>query len=213
MRDKRDQRMPERTKDEKGNPMIKAKKYYYLPAEIAARFQYSSSFIYWMVRKGKIKASRIDRSVRIPRSEICNHFCHGTDDECTDKCRYKPENKARPDTAELLTTKLDPPTGYVYMIESHHLYKIGMAKDLIRRLKGMSTMLPDGFTLAGFWRSDSPSLKESELHNEFAAQRVKGEWFKFTPEVLMKIKQKPEFVNIDLEISEFLSRIKTRTIK
>lgn len=55
---------------------------YYLPVEVADKYRYSVSFIYYLIRKKELKAAKIRRQIRIPSKEICRMFCQGTGD-CT----------------------------------------------------------------------------------------------------------------------------------
>jgi excisionase family DNA binding protein len=46
-------------------------KQFYRPDEVAERFRVSRSYVYWLIRKGKLKAVRIGRLIRIPKDECC----------------------------------------------------------------------------------------------------------------------------------------------
>lgn len=64
---------------------------FYLPIEVADRFRYSVSFIYFLVRRKKLRAVKIGRKVRIPQKEICRFFCQG-EGEC-DSCPFREKYK------------------------------------------------------------------------------------------------------------------------
>jgi excisionase family DNA binding protein len=49
---------------------------YYRPVEIAERFQISLSYVYFLIRKKKIRTVRIGRLIRIP-SEERQRICYG----------------------------------------------------------------------------------------------------------------------------------------
>ncbi|MBN1567919.1 MAG: helix-turn-helix domain-containing protein [Acidobacteria bacterium] len=59
---------------------------YYRPDEIAEHFQVSVSYVYFLIRKKKIRAVKIGRLHRIPREEYCR-LCQGSNG-CT-SCTYQ----------------------------------------------------------------------------------------------------------------------------
>lgn len=69
--------------------------------------------------------------------------------------------------------------GYVYFIEAEEsgLIKIGRAANPIRRLAAMQTGSAEPLRLARTIRTDDDKHLERELHRRFAADRVRGEWF------------------------------------
>lgn len=72
--------------------------------------------------------------------------------------------------------RVDP--GFIYLIESNGLYKIGKTKWTKDRLKAAKTWLPD-MTFIGvkpFW---GVSYHERLLHTGFARYWYAGEWFSF----------------------------------
>lgn len=72
----------------------------------------------------------------------------------------------------------------VYFIEAVglDLVKIGYAIDLQKRFTGMMTTSPAPLTLLGVL-DGGPKL-ECALHEQLAAHRAHGEWFRKTPEVM-----------------------------
>lgn len=72
----------------------------------------------------------------------------------------------------------------VYFIEAVglDLIKIGYAIDLPKRFTGMMTTSPAALTLLGVL-DGGPKL-ECALHDQLAAHRAHGEWFRKTPEVM-----------------------------
>lgn len=72
----------------------------------------------------------------------------------------------------------------VYFIEAVglDLIKIGYALDLQKRFTNMMTMSPAALTLLGVL-DGGPKL-ECALHEQLAAHRAHGEWFRKTPEVM-----------------------------
>ena len=43
---------------------------YFLPNEVAERSGYSISFVYMLVREGKLRTVRVGRRIRIPAAEV-----------------------------------------------------------------------------------------------------------------------------------------------
>lgn len=72
----------------------------------------------------------------------------------------------------------------VYFIEAVglDLIKIGYAIDLPKRFTGMMTTSPAALTLLGVL-DGGPKL-ECAIHEQLAAHRAHGEWFRKTPEVM-----------------------------
>ena len=68
---------------------MKEDRRYFRPDEIAKSFQVSLSYVYFLIRKNKIRSIKIGRLHRIPRREYCR-LCSG-DDECHD-CEFRRNN-------------------------------------------------------------------------------------------------------------------------
>jgi hypothetical protein len=71
--------------------------------------------------------------------------------------------------------------GFVYIIESGGLVKIGSARDLKRRLSQLRTGSSQELELLNGWLLDFPQDTERLLHKKYAAHRVRGEWFRLPP--------------------------------
>ena len=73
-------------------------------------------------------------------------------------------------------------TQYVYIAldQENVRYKIGRSTAPMRRIKSMRTALP-GIALLSKWEVIGSDVRDFEerLHQEFAENRVSGEWFKF----------------------------------
>lgn len=63
--------------------------------------------------------------------------------------------------------------------------KIGYSKNPEQRVKDLQTALPYELELIGTMQGGLK--REAQLHNDFADTRLKGEWFKATPELKMRI--------------------------
>lgn len=72
--------------------------------------------------------------------------------------------------------------GYVYLIESNGLVKIGRAKDIKNRLRAYTTENPHGIRPLAYALVEDAGTKELELHEHFAIKRRQGEWFDLTAE-------------------------------
>ena len=69
--------------------------------------------------------------------------------------------------------------GWLYLMKSGHLFKIGKTKSPKRRIRDAQTWIPDIEVIAmkPFWNI---STLERVLHEGLADQWHKGEWFKFS---------------------------------
>jgi hypothetical protein len=82
---------------------------------------------------------------------------------------------------------------WVYFIRSGEagLIKIGTATNLRSRLASLQTGSPESLFLLGkveVTRTDALA-SEHELHNLFRRSRVRGEWFRPTPELLLLLER------------------------
>ncbi len=74
-------------------------------------------------------------------------------------------------------------TGFTYLIRCGAFYKIGRARDVAARLRGMT--LPE-CELIGSARDAG---LEQVLHRKFSDRRVRGEWFLLTAEDVEEVKR------------------------
>lgn len=76
---------------------------------------------------------------------------------------------------------------FVYVLKSGEHYKIGIAKDVGKRMRGLQTGDPvkHMFVYSSF-SEDAPDF-ESRLHKAFAEYRGEGEWFVLPPEKLEQL--------------------------
>jgi hypothetical protein len=77
------------------------------------------------------------------------------------------------------------PGAGVYFVQSGNAVKIGMSGDISKRLRVLRTMSPLPLELLGV--IPGGRNEEAALHREWAAQRLHGEWFQATPELLGRI--------------------------
>lgn len=67
--------------------------------------------------------------------------------------------------------------GYIYLLESNGLYKIGYSHEPRARLTRLQTGSPCPIRLVHTIRTVHYKAVEQQLHNEFAEKRVHREWF------------------------------------
>ena len=80
--------------------------------------------------------------------------------------------------------------GFVYIIETQGVYKIGRASNLESRVKKYQTENPYPITLiASAFIFDCVSY-EKRLHKKFAHKKLRGEWFKLNDNDLDSLKNK-----------------------
>lgn len=70
--------------------------------------------------------------------------------------------------------------GYVYLISNGNsgVYKIGMSKDLLKRLASYQTVFENGVILHAYLKCEGYDKLEKKLHFQFKDKKVKGEFFK-----------------------------------
>lgn len=81
--------------------------------------------------------------------------------------------------------------GFIYLMSNGKHVKIGMTrKSLKARMAGLQTSSPIGLTL--IWSSYYADVLEEEtaLHAQYAAKRVRGEWFDLSSDEIARIVQK-----------------------
>lgn len=76
--------------------------------------------------------------------------------------------------------------GHVYLIlnVALHQVKIGKAKNVTRRLKGLQTSTGADLALLASFEADDATAAERSLHEKFAAHHINREWFAMHPDIL-----------------------------
>lgn len=79
--------------------------------------------------------------------------------------------------AALRAQTKEPRVGYIYILKSRDLYKIGRTKNPEHRLKTYRTENPHGIRKILLQQVNDPEKAELALLKHFIAKKVKGEWF------------------------------------
>lgn len=79
---------------------------------------------------------------------------------------------------------------FVYLLKnSENIYKIGVSKDVDKRIKQLQTGYSDDIVLVDKFLSEYPFKIETYLHHRYQVENVKGEWFYLTNEDVNNFKQ------------------------
>lgn len=92
--------------------------------------------------------------------------------------------------AELLVSSApapDIPVVYFVLATELQFIKIGYAQDFQSRLRVLRSSSPDNLDVLGVIHSTEAGALEHALHRKFAADRVRGEWFRSGPELVQMI--------------------------
>ena len=71
---------------------------------------------------------------------------------------------------------------FVYLLRSGTAFKIGKSNNPEARLKTLLTGSPTDIAIVVVLHVDNMHKVEAFLHQRFAAQRLRGEWFSLTPD-------------------------------
>jgi Meiotically up-regulated gene 113 len=104
---------------------------------------------------------------------------------------------------------------YIIKIQNTEKYKIGITKDIKRRIKQFETGNPLNIKLLYFMATKHSRSLEKHLHEVFKKFRTKGEWFNFNDEVINEIEivlsyittQSNEFVFYNIKSASDLGRV------
>jgi len=79
--------------------------------------------------------------------------------------------------------------GSVYLIQCGrtNYYKIGYAKDVKARMKGIQCDNP--FRICLIFRRKGGWREEEMIHSQFKKYRVRGEWFRFEQRIIPRVVQ------------------------
>lgn len=82
------------------------------------------------------------------------------------------------------------PTGYVYILRSADLYKIGFATNVQARVNSLKTGSPFPLEIISWWPASQK--EEQQLHKRYAEYRRHGEWFEIPGDVVKQLRQRGE---------------------
>lgn len=71
-------------------------------------------------------------------------------------------------------------SGYVYLLKSNGVFKIGKSINVDRRLTQISPIMPYPVELVHAIRTTNHTALEAQLHEMFDAKRLNGEWFELS---------------------------------
>jgi hypothetical protein len=83
---------------------------------------------------------------------------------------------------------------YVIKIQGTRKHKIGITKNIRKRLKEFATGNPYNLKLLFFISTNHFKSLEKFLHNEYKEYRLKGEWFSFDSKVIKKLEGHLQFL-------------------
>lgn len=112
-----------------------------------------------------------------------------------------PDLTVPPARSSLLTTAerrpSDTPTGgYVYLVRSPYGVKIGKSVNVKNRTRLFEVKLPFPITVEHYAWFEDYSFAERDLHRQYHAQRLEGEWFDLSPADIAAIKMLGKPVSI-----------------
>lgn len=84
----------------------------------------------------------------------------------------------------------DTTDGWVYLLKSGEFYKIGRGSNLERRVKQVSTAMPETLDLVHSIKTDDAVGIENYWHRRFKDKRANGEWFKLSTEDVKAFKRR-----------------------
>lgn len=122
--------------------------------------------VYKLVKSGKLRTYGDGRGLRVLVASI-------------DAYKNTP---AEPRIIKPLVKEPDKAKGFVYLIRLGLYHKIGIARNVRKRISSMQSGYPDEFELVHTVPTNDMRRAELFLHERFAAQRVRGEWFGLQPE-------------------------------
>lgn len=78
-------------------------------------------------------------------------------------------------------------SGFVYVLHSNGLYKIGHSKYVDKRIEQISPVMPYPVELVIAFAADDRYALEGELHQRYASKRLRGEWFALNSQDLYEL--------------------------
>lgn len=95
----------------------------------------------------------------------------------------KEERKIREENLERFRTSLQGSFCYFFGNRKQGVVKIGVTKDMFRRLKEVQTGFPYNLKILGYIESRKPLKTESKMHQYYRRFNLRGEWFRLTDRI------------------------------
>lgn len=105
--------------------------------------------------------------------------------------------KAPPTVNEFTTQQHYATPGYIYVIRSKFGFKIGKTVNLKQRTRLFEVKLPFSNSLEHYAWFEDYTRAERELHLQFHAKRLEGEWFDLDEKDLSEIKAKGKKIKLE----------------
>lgn len=80
------------------------------------------------------------------------------------------------------------PMDYIYLFEANGLYKIGVTRDIPKRIRSLQTGNPHPIRLVDFCILISGTAGEHEIFKHLSAKRLAGEWFALGDEDVVTVR-------------------------
>lgn len=132
---------------------------YLTPNQVAGILGVTERTVYELAKLDILPAIKVGRLWRVHPDEVAAHV-------------------------EYLKTQPSGPAIFVYFLRgraTRHI-KIGMARDVSRRVRDLQAGSPDILDVLGV--ISERLFGETDLHRRFKADRLHGEWFRETPDLL-----------------------------
>jgi predicted GIY-YIG superfamily endonuclease len=99
---------------------------------------------------------------------------------------------------------------YIISIKGSGLFKIGLTKNIEKRLKQLQTGNPFEYFLVEFFRSSKYKELERTLHKKYRKKKFKNEWCLLTSDELLEACQfSREFIGRPYEMKELFNNVRT----
>lgn len=82
----------------------------------------------------------------------------------------------------------------VYIIQCLDYFKVGISKDISKRMIALQTSNPVKLKLIAYLDSKESASIEKEIHKDYSNYNSSGEWFKLTPVIIRQIIKKYGFI-------------------
>ena len=158
--------------------------------DVVLLYGFSKSTIYKMTSKKEIPHYRKGKVLFFERKEV---------EEWALQCRVNTVDEAISFAQAYIMNKEDAPEPNTYIVLdiNTHLYKIGKAVDVERRLSGLKCSNP-GLQLIAYTEQNV----ETELHRKLKEYNIFREWFNIPEDLLQNIIKKYDFKSDRVEFNE-----------